>query len=140
MSGLAGEEIIAPVFAENEENGIGSSVSAETVMQTLTTTVEAGGEYELWWDGLCNGSTNGNEAAIKLRDTNVSGTVIGDGGQVYCVNTARVYPGHIYGRFSATVTGVQVFVATILLGAGSGTVRRYSTANAPARLRMKRVS
>lgn len=137
---LAGETAIAPSFTEDVQTSASSNVSAETVAQTVTASLENGKDYEIEWDGLVNGSANGNECAVKLRvGSTTSGTVIGDGGSILMTAAARVYPGHVYGRFTAAATGNQAFSVTVALAAGSGTVRRYGAAAAPNYLRVRRI-
>lgn len=109
-------------FQETHTVAASPSGSAETIVATLTLAgfndlAVVTGIQLVGWAAFTAG-TNGVSARLRIRETNTSGSTVGDSGAV-TVAAASLYEQSAYG-FDAT-PGVAVYVLTLTVGSGSAT-------------------
>ena len=119
--------------SEQATTASSATTTTEIVTDTITVPVVAGRTYEIKFFGNYNSTANGDEATANLRLTNTAGTRL-DSTTVYLPASTRVYRGSLFGVFTASSTGDQVFVTTVARANGSGNVTRYGSATAPSSL------
>lgn len=138
MSGLAGEQSLAPYYDEAQDTSPSSTTTTtEIVTDTLAATLVDGEDYDIDVSMIYNSSVAADEVTINLREgTTTSGTVL-DSTRVYLPSTSGVYRGTLYALYTAGATGAQSFVATVVRVAGSGNCRRYASSTAPATIKIR---
>jgi hypothetical protein len=99
--------------------------TVEEVMLTATFTAEAGRYYKIsYFEPYMYVASGTSESAMRIRDTNISGTVLqlayvgvgstqGNEGNVVCIKTF--------------LAGARTVVATLAVGASTGTAARQAT-------------
>lgn len=116
----------------------GTITTTETTTITLVASVENGKTYELSAYARISSSVAGDVVVTRIRETSTAGAQI-QGGQVECSTTSTTgYSNSIRTEWTASSTGSQTFVFTVVRGGGTGNIIHRAAATAPGFLTIRR--
>jgi hypothetical protein len=112
--GLAGSEVTRTSSSGN--------ITAETVVDTISVPVVSGRRYRIEWNGGAFSDNGTGYARVRLRETNVSGTLLKSGNVPTSWASGQAFPLHLVTFWTATSTATVTFVATLARIVGTGNV------------------
>ena len=118
----------------NSTSDSGTVTTTETTTMTLVAPLENGKTYQISAYARISSSVAADVVVTRIRLTNSSGTQI-QGGQVECSTTSTTgYSNSLYTEYTASATGDQTFVFTIVRGGGTGNIIHRAASTAPGYL------
>ena len=132
LSRNGNDEFIVGFLDDNILTSASSNfTTTETVVQTITIDQMVGHDYRIIWSSTCLSSVAGDRITWRIRETNVSGTVI-KARDVICSTASNSYDCSLRAAYSAGATGSKTFVVTGQRAAGTGNCQRFANANNPS--------
>lgn len=128
------DEIAAATLTSN-----GSAITTtETVVISVTTTLVAGRRYAVELSTKVSASVAATAVILWVRaGSTTSGTELGYSQQyIHSTSSSGWGPVEVRGEFTASVSGAQTFVGTLVRNGGSGNVLVIASGTAPSRLRV----
>lgn len=109
----------------------GNVTGTETIIMTLTEALNIGATYRLSFRGHIDTSVSGDDASVKIREDDASGTILNQHG--FDIPSAS-FPVlvSLEGEYTATVDGNKTFVVTLVRTAGTGNLVKVGAATQPA--------
>jgi Tfp pilus assembly major pilin PilA len=135
---LAGEKIrggrVQQVVAKNSVTSNSSNVTTtETTVQSVTASLISGEVYKITWLMRVDTSVNGDDAGVRIREDNSTGTEIQ--GTTRDVTSASLAEDVILIAFyTAAATASKTFVGTIVRTAGTGNLILQASSVRPTHL------
>jgi hypothetical protein len=130
---IDGEPIVTRV-ASISDTSASAGFTTETITDSITFTSIVGVTYRIEWDCSFTSTTTADQALMRLRLTNITGTIL-KGNRT--ANTA-ITGGRVSAEYTATATSTVIKGTTQRVGAG--TLTRNGSATDPSVMTVDRVS
>lgn len=121
-------------------SSVGSITTTETIVDTVTAALVSGRKYGIWWFAQVQSTVANDQAGIKIREDNVSGTIKANQRAPELVSTGTAYPIAQYIEYTASATANKTFVGTIVRSVGTGTLTAGGSANQQANIYVEYIS
>jgi hypothetical protein len=109
--------------------GSGTFTTSETILDTVTVDVVAGRSYKIIWDTQLQSSVADGYARARIRETNVSGTVVQLRNHPTNLTASQSFPIRMEASWTATSTGSMTFVATAVRMTGTGNLSSFASSD-----------
>lgn len=130
---------IGLVGTESIRTANSSTFTTEAVVDTLSVPVVSGRRYKIVWDGAFYSDNGTGYARGRIRETNISGTVLMLR-QVATTVTNQSFGCRMEVRWTATSTTTVTFVATGTRQSGTGNVGAQAGTDSPTTFYVENVS
>lgn len=127
MAFAAGQNITAEALNHREATTVATSDSGtftttETVVDSVTAALINGRIYRVRWYGGVASTTTDSVVLVRIRENNVSGTIINERNFAIPTTTTPGVGTPIEAEFPADATGNKTFVITCVRNGGTGTL------------------
>lgn len=135
---MPGEEIAVNTVTADS----GTFTTTETQVQSVTAALITGEVYWVHWYVHYGSSVSGDRVTFRIREDNVSGTVLqeiaGNGGANHGASSVGDMM-ELWVRFTAAATGNKTFSCTMVRASGTGNVQLEGAATRPNYARVLKV-
>lgn len=120
-------------------SSVGTFTTTETIVDTVTAALVSGRTYGVWVFNQTQSSVAGDAVGCKIREDNVSGTILANQRQEMSDSGAG-YGVAQYVEYTASATANKTFVATQVRSTGTGNITAAGSANQQANIYVEYVS
>lgn len=106
--------------------------TAETITDTVTFSQVSGRTYGIFWFSQTQSSVGADQVGIKIREDNVSGTILTNQRAPTLTTSGVAYPVAQYAEYTAGSTGSKTIVGTQVRSSGTGNITAGASANQQA--------
>jgi hypothetical protein len=117
-----------------------STFTAETVVDTISVPVVSGRTYLIVWMGKFFSSVADGYVRARIRETNISGTVIQSGQLPTNVAASQSFPLRMEVFWTASSTATVTFVATGQRQSGTGNITAQAGTDSPTNFYVLNIS
>ncbi len=116
----------------------GTFTSTETQSDTVTAALINGRTYKIAWWGLPTSSVAGDAALIRVREDNLTGTLL-QAGRVH-IGAATGFAAYFEVHYTAAATGDKTFIVSGQRSSGTGNISLAAASTQPSHLYVDYIS
>lgn len=126
---------------DRQESDSATFTTTETVVQSVTGSLQTGRTYRVRWVGAFNSTVDDDVVLGQIREDSISGTVLQTGRCSVAVGGSSTgWHCYLEAYYTAVATGFKTFVATGDRVAGTGTCNRDASSQRPTILYVQYIS